>query len=314
VKELSSGRGDFAVAEGVQEISARIAATAGAGVEECWMEIEGARMRYLRTGSGPALILLHGLLGYSFSWRFTMPALAPYATVYAPDMLGAGFSDRADTLDYSMRACARRVVRFAEQLRLPSLDLLGTSHGGAVAMMAADEFLAAGSQVRLNSLVLVAPVNPFSSHGKRLAPLLGTPLGAALFRFAVLRMPFLFPYAHRRLYGNRNNIPPGSLEGYTAPLAIPGLFEHGVKIVRTWTQDLAELETILPKLASLPALLLWGSSDPAVYASSAHPLAQFFPNSQTVIFPGIGHLPYEECSEQFNQALLEFLARTRVPA
>jgi pimeloyl-ACP methyl ester carboxylesterase len=314
VKELSSGRGDFAVADGVQEISARVAATAGAGVEECWMEIEGARMRYLHAGSGPALILLHGLLGYSFSWRFTMPALAPYATVYAPDLLGAGFSDRAYALDYSLRATAKRVVRFAEQLGLPSLDLLGTSHGGAVAMMAADEFLASGSRLKLNRLVLVAPVNPFSSHGKRLAPFLGTPLGAGLFRLTFPRMPFLFPYWHRRMYGNRDHIPPGTLEGYLAPLAIPGLFEHGLKIVRTWRQDLAELETILPKLASLPTLLLWGGSDPAVYASSARPLAQFFPNSQTVIFPGIGHLPYEECSEEFNRALLEFLARMRVPA
>src|SRR6202453_1270597 len=134
------------------------------------MDLDGARMRYLRAGSGSALILLHGLLGYSFSWRFTMPALAPYATVYALDMLGAGFSDRANTLDFSMRACARRVVRFAEQLRLSFVDLLGTSHGGAVAMMAAEEFLAAGSRVKLTSLVLVAPLNPFSSHGKRLAP------------------------------------------------------------------------------------------------------------------------------------------------
>ena len=58
------------------------------------MDLDGARMRYLRAGSGPALVLLHGLLGYSFSWRYTMPALAPYATVYAPDMMGAGFSDR----------------------------------------------------------------------------------------------------------------------------------------------------------------------------------------------------------------------------
>ena len=302
------------MAEGVQEISARLAPTAGRGVEECWMEIEGARMRYLRAGSGPALILLHGLLGYSFSWRFTMPALAPYATVYALDMLGSGFSDRAFALDYSMRACARRVVRFAEQLRLSFVDLLGTSHGGGVAMMAADEFLAASSGAKLNSLVLVAPVNPYSSHGKKLAPFLGTPLGAALFRLTFPRMPFLFPYSHRRMYGDRSKIPPGTLEGYLAPLAIPGLFEHGLKIVRTWTQDLAELETILPKLASLPTLLLWGEDDPAVYASSARRLAQFFLNPLTIIFPGIGHLPYEECAEEFNRALIEFLSRTRVPA
>jgi pimeloyl-ACP methyl ester carboxylesterase len=99
-----------------------------------------------------------------------------------------------------------------------------------------------------------------------------------------------------------------------APLAIPGLFEHGLKIVRTWTQDLAELETILPKLGSLPTLLLWGEDDPAVYASSARRLAQFFLNPQTLIFPGVGHLPYEECPEEFNRALIEFLSRTRVPA
>jgi len=271
-------------------------------------------MRYLRAGSGPPLILLHGLLGYSFSWRFTIPALAPYATVYAPDLLGAGFSDRAFTLDHSMRAIAKRVVRFAEKLNLASLDLLGTSHGGGVAKMAAEEFLAPESKVRLNRLVLVAPVNPYSSHGSWLAPFFGTPLGAALFRLTIPRMTFLFPYWHQRMYGDPDHIPPGTFEGYTAPLAIPGLFEHGLNIVRTWKRDLAELETVLPKLASVPTLLIWGSADPAVYASSARPLAKFFPNSRTLIFDGVGHLPYEECPEKFNRALIEFLTTTPVPA
>jgi len=54
-------------------------------------------------GFGAGADLVHGLLGYSFSWRYTMPALAPYATVYAPDMMGAGFSDRAARIDHSMR-------------------------------------------------------------------------------------------------------------------------------------------------------------------------------------------------------------------
>src|SRR5438270_5824012 len=97
------------------------------GVEECWMDFDGARMRYLRAGSGPALILLHGLLGYSFSWRYVMPALASYATVYAPDMIGAGFSDRPGGTDHSMRATAFRILEFAERLGLSFFDLLGTS-------------------------------------------------------------------------------------------------------------------------------------------------------------------------------------------
>jgi pimeloyl-ACP methyl ester carboxylesterase len=294
----------------IQEITAGTASTLSEGVEECWMDFDGARLRYLRAGSGPPLILLHGLLGYSFSWRYTMPALAPYATVYAPDLLGAGFSDRPRRLDHSMRGTALRVLRFAEKLGLSSFDLLGTSRGGPVAMAAAAECLSAGgSKLRLRRLVLVCPVNPYSSHGKWLAPFFGTRLGAALFRVGAERMPFLFPYWHGRLYADRSKIPPGTLEGYKAPLAIPGLFEHGLSIVRTWAADLQELEALLPKLESVPTLLMWGSEDTAVYASSMAPLARHFTNVQTVVFPGVGHLPYEECPEEFNRALIEFLTR-----
>lgn len=283
----------------------------GEGVEQCWMELDGARMRYLKAGSGPALILLHGLLGYSFSWRFTMPALAPYATVYAPDLLGAGFSDRPQGLDHSMRGTALRVLRFAEGLGLESFDLLGTSRGGPVAMTAAAESL--DGKPRLRRLILVCPVNPYSAHGRRLAPFFGTRIGAALFRRVVGRMPSLYPYWHGRLYADRAKIPPGSLEGYKAPLAMPGLFEHGLSIVQTWTADLQELEAVLPKLRTIPTLLVWGSKDPAVCASSVEPLARHFQNSRVVVFPRVGHLPYEECPQEFNRALIEFLTKQGLP-
>jgi pimeloyl-ACP methyl ester carboxylesterase len=291
----------------VQETATGVASSLGEGVEECWMEIDGARMRYLRAGSGPPLILLHGLLAYSFSWRYVLPALAPYATLYAPDLLGAGFSDRPRGIDHSMRATALRVVKFVENLGLESFDLLGTSRGGAVAMALAAECVSGGCNSQLRRLVLVCPVNPYSSHGAWLAPFFGTGIGAALFRVGAARMPFLFPYGHGRLYADRSKIPSGSLEGYKAPLAIPGMFEHALSIVRTWTSDLRELEMLLPKLAAIPTLLMWGSKDPAVYVSSMEPLARHFTNVQTVVFPGVGHLPYEECPEKFNRALIEFL-------
>jgi pimeloyl-ACP methyl ester carboxylesterase len=280
------------------------------GIEECWIEIDGARMRYLRAGSGPALILLHGLLGYSFSWRFTMPALAPHATIYAPDLLGAGFSDRPCGIDHSMRGTALRVLSFADKLGLESFDLLGTSRGGAVAMAAAAYGIDAGpGRPRVRRLVLVAPVNPYSRHGSWLAPFFGSQFGAALFRVAIARTTFLYPYWHARMYGDRHRIPHGTLEGYVAPTATPGLFEHGLSIVRTWTPDLRELESLLPKLAPIPTLLMWGEKDPAVYVSSMEPLSRHFSHVQKIVFPGVGHLPYEESPNEFNQALIQFLVK-----
>jgi pimeloyl-ACP methyl ester carboxylesterase len=296
------------------------------------MEMDGARMRYLRTrltkdpllatearsgapiaGSGTPLILLHGLLGYSFSWRYTMPAVAPYATVYAPDLMGAGFSDRPAGLDHSARGTALRVLRFIAGLGITSFDLLGTSRGGAVAIMMAAECLRENSDLRVRRLVLVAPVNPYSAHGQWLAPFFGSDFGAALFRGVIARTRFSYPYWHRRLYADRSRIPPEALAGYEAPLTKPGLFDHALSIARTWTKDLRELETVLPKLASIPTLLIWGEKDPAVYASSAARVANYFPKSKLIMFPGIGHLPYEECPEEFNRALIEFLTKGNVP-
>lgn len=277
----------------------------GEGVEECWMDFNGARMRYLRAGSGPALVLLHGLMGYSFSWRFAMPALAPYRTVYAPDMLGAGFSDRPK-IDHSMRATALRVLNFAERLGLSSFDLLGTSRGGAVAMCAASECVGQPkSPVR--NLILVAPVNPYSSQGRSLAAFAGSGFGSVIVRGVLESFPSLYPYWHGRMFGDHNRIPADSLDGYKAPLRIPGLFDHALGIVSTWGEDLSELEALLPKLSTIPTLLMWGTKDPAVYFSSMKPLAGYFPGAEQVVFPGVGHLPYEECAEEFNRALIKFL-------
>ena len=290
----------------MHEPSVKGAPPLGEGVTEGWEEIDGARMRYLRTGSGPPLILLHGLLGYSFSWRYVMPALAPYATVYAPDMMGAGFSDRPRGIDHTMRGTALRVLKFAQQLGLSSFDLLGTSRGGAVAMCLAAECAESDSLLKVRRLVLACPVNPYSPHGKLLAPFVGTRIGSAGFQLAA-KMDFVFPYFHARLYADRSKIPPESLAGYRAPLAMPGLFDHGLSIVRTWSADLRELEALLPKLREIPTLLMWGSKDPAVYVSSMEPLARHFAHVQRVVFPGIGHLPYEECPEDFNRELICFL-------
>ena len=295
----------------VEEIAASGAPVLGEGIEECWMEIEGARMRYLRAGSGPALILLHGLLGYSFSWRYTMPALAPYRTVYAPDSLGAGFSERPKGIDHSTRGTALRVLKFAGKLGLSSFDLLGTSRGGAVAICAAAECGSDHSWPQLRKLELVCPVNPYSPHGQWLAPVFGTRFGAIAFRWAMegSRGPLLYPYIHGRLFADRKKIPAGSLEGYKAPLALPGLLDHALSICQTWTADLKKLEMLLPKLREIPTQLIWGEKDPAVYVSSMEPLARHFGKVEKVIFPGIGHLPYEECPEDFNQALIQFLTR-----
>ena len=172
-------------------------AISDSSIEEQWLPLAGSRMRYLKAGKGPALVLVHGLMGYSFSWRFTMPALAPHATVYAIDNLGAGLSPCPGDLDCTVRGAAERVLQFADALNLHEFDLLGTSHGGAVAMMAA-----ALSTGRVRRLILVAPVNPWSRRGRTLAPFLGSGIGSLLFRHTFGSAAF--SATHRRFHPTRS--------------------------------------------------------------------------------------------------------------
>ncbi len=278
----------------------------GAAIGERWLDLPDGRMRYLKAGSGPALILVHGLMGYSFSWRFTIPALVPHATVYALDNLGAGFSTSKEGMDCSVRATAERILQFASALGIKDFNLLGTSHGGGVAIMVA-AICSETNSARVQRLVLVAPVNPWSTRGKRLAPFLASPFGSMLFHCTIERWRSLDYLWLRRMFGDGSRIPPDSLAGYRLPVLKNQVLRHAARIVSTWTADLAELERALPKIRDYHTLLIWGTKDRAVYFRSAQPLRQNFRDARLLTFEGVGHLPYEEAPEEFNHALVAFL-------
>ena len=263
--------------------------------------VAGHRLHYLRSGSGPAVVLIHGLLAHSFSWRFTVPALARHFTVYAPDVLGIGYSDRVAGLDCSLRASAARMLEFLDALQLRDLDLVGTSHGGALATIMAAE---AGNRIR--RLVLVAPVNPWSRAGWKRTGVLSTALGAWLFRTTFLRLDALNEWVFSRLVADRNRISPGTLEGYTEALKIPGSADYLLGVVRCWHDDVPALAPYYEKIR-VPTLLVWGDRDLAVWPGSAPQVQRAIRGSELVMMPGIGHLPYEESPEEFNRLLLKFL-------
>jgi pimeloyl-ACP methyl ester carboxylesterase len=279
------------------------------GAEERFASLEHGRVRYLQAGSGQPLILLHGLLGYSFSFRRNLAALGQQRRVLAMDQLGVGFSDRPPGLDCSMRAVAARTLAFIDQKAPGSFDLLGTSHGGAVAIWVAAALAARGDE-RLRRLILVAPANPWSPHGRILAPFLARPPVATALRSALPRASFTWGFFIRRMYGNPNKMPPGTVEGYSAALVRERSWEYGLGAIDSWREDLEELKSLLPRLADLPVLLVWGDADPAVYPESAEPLREYFRNCEYVSLPGVGHLPYEEAPADFNRAVLEFLQKS----
>jgi len=273
-------------------------------VEEHFATVDGLRMRYLRGGAGPRLLLIHGLIGYSFSWRFNLASLAPHATLFAVDLLGMGYSDRSSTMDCRLPAAAGRLLRFLDDQKIESADVLGTSHGGGLAME-----LAAMAEGRVRRLLLVAPVNPWSRHGRLLAPLLARIPGGGRLQPLLMRLGPLHRFLLRRQYADPRRISPGTLEGYRAAFQIPGTLDYARRVLRGWREDLRELERILPRIAHIPTLLVWGSRDGVVSPASAQPLLQNFERAELAMLEGAGHVPYEEVPEEFNRAVIGFLTK-----
>ena len=218
-------------------------------IEDLQMNLDGLNCRYQRAGSGPALVLVHGLMGYSFSWRFAIPVLARQSTVYALDLPGTGFSERSADLDCSLAASAQRLLRFMDQAGITDCDLLGTSHGGALSMMAASL-----APQRFRRLILVAPANPWSARGRLLIPFLINPGVAPVFLQLFPHLHLLHDFYFRRLFGDTRRIRPGTLEGYAASMRMPGSFEYALRILRTWKPDMRRLQSAIPSIAHIPTL------------------------------------------------------------
>jgi pimeloyl-ACP methyl ester carboxylesterase len=271
-------------------------------VQQHRAEINGQQLKYLQAGSGPPVLLVHGLLGGSFCWRFNIPAFARNRTVLALDLPGFGESDAPRHLDCSMPAQTERLAHLLDHLAFNQVDIVGSSWGGAVAILLA----ACSSRVR--SLVLAAPVNPWSASGARRVRFLSGWAGGTLLRLMMPALQPLHPLALRRMYGDPARIPAATLEGYSALLMRRGRVHNILNTLRSWEKDLIVLRPAIAQVKA-PCLLIWGTRDGAVDPRSSEELMRALPGCERALIEGAGHLPFEETPDEFNRLALDFLGR-----
>lgn len=264
--------------------------------------VGGQELRYLQAGSGEPLVLIHGLFGGHFCWRLNIPAFAERYMTFAVDLPGFGESVVSPALDCSMEAQALRLLAWLEKLGLKSVNVVAASWGGGVAL------LLAALTPRVRSLVLAAPVNPWSAFGRGRVRFFSGRIGGALLR---LGLPFSQPIYRvglKRLYGDPSRISAGTLDGYSQMLLCPGRAHNLLSTMRSWESDLRALGGAIERV-HVPTLLIWGTKDGAVDMRSSDVLLEKLPVCERAIIPGAGHLPFEETPEEFNHLVLGFLER-----
>ncbi len=181
------------------------------------------------------------------------------------DLPGCGYSDRPDCNECTLTGDAERVLRFMEKLGIENADIVGSSRGGGLSVILAALAARTDQLHRIRRLVLVSPINPWSSHGKVLTRLLATTLGGIYVVHVQPRLRIIAKRYFKALYGDPARVAPGTFEGYTAGLDPPGSFEHLLKILRSWHDDLDAIHQALGEISGMSDAAYCGAHATARY-------------------------------------------------
>lgn len=264
----------------------------------------GARMRYLAGGSGPPLVLIHGIAASSFSWRLNFAELAREFRVYAPDLANLGYSARVPGLDASLTATADRLVKFMDIAGLTSASIVGSSYGGSVVMQ-----MAASAPHRFRRMVLVSPANPFAGQYQQVLKFYLSFPGGVFMRIVPFLPARAWDYGIGRMYADPTRMAVDTGIGYARPVRLHGTVPFILAILKTLASDIEALREKLPAMSRVPTLLIWGECDRVVELSSGVKLKLAL-HAEMSVLEGVGHLPYEEAPGKFNQVLMEYLQRS----
>ena len=251
-------------------------------------------LRYLEAGSGPPLLLVHGLASNAAQdWGRLIAPLARSYHVYAPDLPGFGRSERPATADYGVPMQVEAVRAFLGALGVPRARVAGLSMGGWISARLAGEH-----PELVERLVLV------DAAGMR--PLEKAPIPAQV----------LLPHDEdgvRRLIAAVRYEPPPAPFFLVRDILAERLREEW--IVRRALESMRAgkdwLDGTLGR-ATMPVLIVWGRQDALIPVAYAALLQAEFGHARLELLDGCGHVPIADCPQEFDRVLAGFLAE--VPA
>jgi pimeloyl-ACP methyl ester carboxylesterase len=251
---------------------------------------------YRAVGSGPSVLLLHGLGSSSWSWRHQLADLAPDHHMIAWDAPGYGESIDPDE-GWSIDDYAAALADFIAELRLCDVHLIGHSMGGVIALafcrehqdvlgslMLVDSYCGGASRPTPDTARVQRRIEDFRTHSRE--------------QFARLRVPNLL-----------------------GPQASPALFEEAVRImsaVRDPAYEVANLALLGADVSDVlaevrvPTSVVCGEHDSVTPVAESRRLADGIPGAVLTVVPGAGHLVNQEQPRPFNTLLrshLELVAR-----
>jgi pimeloyl-ACP methyl ester carboxylesterase len=271
-----------------------------AGLEERTAEIKGVRMRYFVGGTGPPLVLVHGLGGSAWNWTELAPLLASRHRLLVPDLPGHGGSSALPAVS-GLEPYADRVALVAEREQMLPAPVVGHSLGGVVVLrlalrrpedvtaivLAGAAGLSIGNVLGRQILSLFTAVRPGRIAGR---------YRAWVARSARLRR-FVFGFVS---VADPEALTNEAVEGFLAAHLMHSDVDGAWQALRV-DDPRQELEAI-----RCPVLVLWGAEDVQLPLDDAFEYSRRL-RARLRVIPGCGHLLIGERPDACEQAIEDFL-------
>ena len=250
----------------------------------------GQSIHYFDMGSGPVVVLLHGLGSRKEDW---VPVLEPMAQKYrllVPDQIGFGRSDKP-LLDYSVQTYVDFLNEFLRQLKVGKVSLVGESLGGWIAALYVAEIGGGAHLIPVEKLVLVD-----AAGLKQDTPIPDLNPSSLVAMRGVMEAVF-----YDTSWVNEDAL----RKIFTDKLAV-----HDGYTVRSFLGNpTREKERLDDRLASIrvPTLVTWGKQDKLLPIASGEHYAAGIAGAKMISFEKCGHVPPIEKTEEFLAAVMAFL-------
>jgi pimeloyl-ACP methyl ester carboxylesterase len=264
---------------------------------------------YRIAGSGPPVVLIHGMLNSSSHWRSVALSLASDYTVIAPDLIGHGDS-AAPRGDYSLGAHAASIRDLLAAVGVERATVVGHSLGGGVAMQFFYQF-----PQRVERLVLISS----GGLGHEVSPLLRTaalPGVSALLSLAIHpRLLGTLRETGRRLHERevRVGVYMQALARALRPLENTEAREAFLQTLRAVIDVHGQRVSATDRLyllESLPTMIVWGERDNTIPLAHGRRAHEAIPRSRFHTLPRVAHFPHLEDPDGLAEALREFIGAT----
>ena len=267
------------------------------------ISVDGINVHYVQAGSGPVVLLVHGVGASLVTWRSNIAPLADAGfAVVALDLPGHGDSDKPKNIDYDPIAAVRFIAHFLDALEVNHASVVGNSGGGLIAASFALEY-----PERTDRLVLVAP-GGLAQDLSLFLRLLSVPIvGEIIYN----------PWMHntvgmsKQLFYSPGSFPQDVLKELDRVQSMPGATRAALRSIRSSIdyRGMMDRQLVVHRLDSLtaPLLTVWGENDQLIPVSHLQAVRNVVPHGLVRTFPECGHWPQMEKAGEFNPLVIKFL-------